>query len=75
MIFKYVGFLFQAVLVFSKESSFFGSLKHQTKISIHWLLNTLGVLCIFTAFAAIYYNKEENSKQHFATWHGLIGNY
>ncbi len=65
--------MFQAVLIFSKESSLFGSLKHQTKITLHWLLNTIGILCILTAFAAIYFNKEEKSKSHFTSWHGLIG--
>ncbi len=65
--------MFQAILVFSKESSLFGSLKHQTRITLHWILNTLGLLAVLTAFAVIYYNKEENGKLHFTSWHGLIG--
>jgi len=60
-------------LVYSKESSLFDSLAHKTKTNIHWFLNTLGLLSIFAAFAAIYYNKEERGKSHFTTWHGLIG--
>lgn len=69
----YVGFLFQAIVVFSRESSLFGSLKHKTKVTLHWALNTFGVFSILTAFAVIYYNKEEHGRPHFKTWHGLIG--
>lgn len=65
--------MFQAILVFSKESSLFGSLKHKQKINLHWIFNTLGLICILVAYAAIYYNKEQQGKPHLKTWHGIIG--
>ena len=65
--------MFQAILVFSKESSLFVSLSHQTKVKLHWLFNTLSLISVLSAFAVIYYNKELNNKEHFTTWHGLIG--
>jgi len=37
------------------------------------VFNFLGVISILTAYAAIYYSKEENSKEHLTSWHGLIG--
>lgn len=72
--FKYVGFLFQAILVFSKESSLFGDFKHKNKITLHWILNTLGLFSILVGYAAVYYNKEEHGKPHLVSWHSLIGN-
>lgn len=60
-------------MVFSKESSLFASFTHNQKKTAHWALNTFGLVSILTAFAAIYYNKEENGRPHFTSWHGLIG--
>ena len=51
----------------------FGSLPHKTKVNLHWLLNTLGIVSILTAYAAIYMNKEDADKPHLTTWHGIIG--
>ena len=69
----YIGFFFQAILVFSKESSLFVNMTHKRKVNIHWILNSLGLLCVLTAFGVIYYNKNSLGKDHFTTWHGLIG--
>ena len=65
--------MFQAILVFSKESSLFRSLNHKTAVNIHWLLNVLGAISILIGYAAIYYNKEDHGKPHLTTWHGWIG--
>ncbi|CAF0796281.1 unnamed protein product [Brachionus calyciflorus] len=69
----YVGFLFQAILVFSRESSLFATIKHKNKITLHWIFNTLGLFSILLGYAAIYYNKEERGKPHLKTWHGILG--
>lgn len=65
--------MFQAILVFSKESSLFVSMAHKTKVRLHWLFNSLGLVSILSGFGVIYYNKELNMKQHMTTWHGKIG--
>ena len=65
--------MFQAILVFSKESSLFRSLNHKTAVNIHWLLNVLGAISILIGYAAIYYNKENHEKPHLTTWHSWIG--
>lgn len=69
----YIGFMFQAILVFSKESSLFVNMQHQTKVRVHWIFNTLGLIAILSGYAVIYYNKELNSKAHLTTWHGVVG--
>jgi hypothetical protein len=65
--------MFQALLVFSKESSFFVSAKHKTKVNLHWIFNTIATVLILIAYACIYKNKENNLKAHLTTWHGLFG--
>ena len=65
--------MFQAVLVFSKESSLFVNMSGKTKVTFHWLFYSLGLVCILAGLAAIYYNKELNLREHFTTWHGKIG--
>lgn len=69
----YVGFMFQAILVFSNESSLFGSWDHRLKVRAHWVLNSLGLASIFVAASVIYFNKEELNRAHLTSWHGLIG--
>jgi hypothetical protein len=69
----YVGFLFQGILVFSRESSLFGGLKHQNKVTLHWIFNSLGLFSILVGYAAIYYNKEEHGKPHLTSYHAYIG--
>ena len=69
----YVGFLFQAILVFSRESSLFSNLKHKQKITLHWICNTLGLISILVGYAAIYYNKEEHDRPHLTSWHAYVG--
>ena len=65
--------MFQAIMVFSKESSLFGTFKDSNRVLIHATLQTFAILCIITGFLAIYYTKIENGKPHFKSWHGLIG--
>lgn len=69
----FVGFMFQAIVVYSRESSLFSNVGYKTKLNLHIFLQTMGLLCIINGFLAIYYNKEEHGKEHFTSWHGLIG--
>lgn len=59
--------------MFSKESSLFVSYKHKTKIRLHWIFNSLALVSILIGYACIYMNKENNSKPHLTSWHGLLG--
>jgi cytochrome b-561 domain containing protein 2 len=70
---KFVGFIFQAVLIFSKESSLFHNLSHHSKVQLHWIFNGCGIMCILVGGGIIYYHKEFKSRPHLTTWHGLIG--
>lgn len=46
---------------------------YQTKLTLHWILQSVGVACIFIAFGAIFNHKENNNFEHFETPHGNWG--
>lgn len=73
MTLAFVVAVFEAVLVFSPQSSLLGSVSHQTKVTIHGMLAGLGAACAIGGFAIIFQVKENNKKLHFQTWHGLLG--
>ncbi|KAK7499962.1 hypothetical protein BaRGS_00008810 [Batillaria attramentaria] len=69
MVLAYALMMFEAVLVFSRHSSLVEGLSHSVKVTIHWSLASLSAILAVGGLAV----KENNQKQHFATWHGLIG--
>lgn len=73
MTLAFVASIFEAVLVFSPNSSLLRSVSHHTKVTIHWMLAALGAACAVGGFAIIFQVKEINQKFHFQTWHGLLG--
>ena len=63
--------MFEAILLFSPHSSLFAERK--LKVKYHWILQGLAAVCVHLGFAAIYYNKYNNNKPHFVSWHGKVG--
>lgn len=67
-------FMLQAVLVFSPNSSLLKNVRdRRVKVTWHWVLNFIGLICVVFGFISIFYNKVLNGKPHFTTWHGCIG--
>ena len=69
----YVLLVLQAVMVFSRESSLFPNAGRSEKQTLHAILNGFGFVSILFGAAAVYLNKEVNSRKHFTTWHGRFG--
>ena len=65
--------MFEAILMFSPQSSLILSSPRATKIKFHWILQTAAVISALGGFAAIYINKNMHNKPHFQSWHGLFG--
>ncbi|KAI9333421.1 hypothetical protein BDR26DRAFT_937471 [Obelidium mucronatum] len=42
-------------------------------ISFHAFLQTIALIAITAGFTVIYQNKDNNSKPHFTSYHGIIG--
>ncbi|WAR26534.1 C56D1-like protein [Mya arenaria] len=73
MTLAFVVGMFEAMLVFNRESSIFVNMQRPTKVLIHHVLQVFAVVCSLTGFTVIYYNKVLNEKPHFTSWHGLLG--
>lgn len=63
----------EAVLLFSTWSSPVHSYSRVSKIQWHWVLQACSLLCAYTGLAVITASKVQAEKQHYTTWHGLVG--
>ncbi|XP_078595293.1 transmembrane reductase CYB561D2-like [Branchiostoma floridae x Branchiostoma japonicum] len=63
----------EAILMFSPESSLMINAMRKSKVRFHWILQAGAVVCAVGGLMAIYLNKERMGKDHFVSWHGLIG--
>lgn len=73
MSFAFGLFMLEAILIFSPDGSLLIAASRKTKVTIHWILQTCGVLSALGGLFCIMYNKYLNSKSHFVSWHGIIG--
>ena len=68
-----VFLMFEAILVFSPQSSLIEKYSHVTKANIHGYMMAAASLSAAGGFVSIYLNKEQNNKNHFTTWHAWVG--
>ncbi|XP_044257916.1 transmembrane reductase CYB561D2 [Tribolium madens] len=71
-----VGWMFlmtEAILSLSKENLFTGTLPKGIRVRLHWIFQTIACILITIGFVVVYINKDYLNKQHFMTWHGLLG--
>ena len=66
-------FMLEAVLLFSPISSVMRGAGYSTKRRWHWILQTCAVCSALTGFVVITTNKYMADKQHYTSWHGLLG--
>lgn len=48
------------------------SVNRAAKVQIHSILQFFAVLCYVAGFLAIYQHKNDQSKQHFTSWHSCM---
>lgn len=71
--FQWTLFLTQGILSLLVENPITRYLSHKNKIRLHWILQTVGCLCLYSGFLIIFINKNLKNKHHFATWHAKFG--
>lgn len=62
----------EAILMFSQQSSMVRG-DRKLQVRSHWVLQSLMVICAAVGFTVIYVNKVNGGRDHFTTWHGLLG--
>lgn len=73
MCLSFMVFMLEAILLFSPISSVIRGAGYSTKRQWHWILQACAVGSALTGFAVITTNKYMSNKQHYASWHGLLG--
>lgn len=63
----------EAILCFSNENILTRHLNHKERVTLHWILQTVGSCLIAAGFVVIIASKNSNGKPHFASWHGIFG--
>ncbi|KAJ4451053.1 hypothetical protein ANN_02490 [Periplaneta americana] len=63
----------EAVMIMSKDNILASKLGHQGRVRMHWVLQASAATCIFVGFLIIVVNKNINNKNHFQSWHAIIG--
>ncbi|KAL5104979.1 hypothetical protein TcWFU_007034 [Taenia crassiceps] len=73
MVLGLCGFSLQGIIVFNRYSSLVPGSPTHKKSTLHWLLQTLGLLSVLAGCAVIYKVKSDGNKGHITTWHGCLG--
>ena len=63
----------EALLLFSLWSSPVQGSVRAVKVQWHWVLQACALLCAYTGLAVITVGKVQAGKQHYTTWHGMVG--
>ncbi|XP_044010461.1 transmembrane reductase CYB561D2-like isoform X2 [Aphidius gifuensis] len=69
-----VGLLiFEGVFSISGEANLNQKVSRINRITIHWILHTIGLSLMYIGLIVIIINKNIHDKEHFTTLHGKIG--
>jgi Eukaryotic cytochrome b561. len=63
----------EAVMIMSQGNIIASNLSRQRRVQLHWILQASAAAFIFAGFLVIVINKNLHSKNHFKTWHSVIG--
>lgn len=66
-------FVSNALLSTTADNFFTHKLSHQKRVTVHWILQVLGLVSIMLGASAIYINKERNGYEHFQSRHSTFG--
>jgi len=63
----------EAVLIMSQGNIIASNLSRQGRVRLHWILQASAAAFIFAGFLVIVINKNLHNKNHFKSWHSVIG--
>lgn len=63
----------EAVMIMSQGNIIASNLSRQGRVRLHWILQASAAAFIFAGFLVIVINKNLHSKNHFKSWHSVIG--
>lgn len=63
----------EAVMIMSQGNIIASNLSRHARVRLHWILQASAAAFIFAGFLVIVINKNLHNKNHFKTWHSVIG--
>lgn len=60
-------------MIMSQDNIIASKLSHQARVRLHWMLQAGAAAFIFSGFLVIVINKNIHNKNHFHSWHSIIG--
>jgi cytochrome b-561 domain-containing protein 2 len=63
----------EAVMIMSQDNIIASKLARQGRVRLHWILQAGAATFIFAGFLVIVINKNLHNKNHFQSWHSIIG--
>ncbi|XP_044729406.1 transmembrane reductase CYB561D2 [Chrysoperla carnea] len=66
-------FLLQGILIFPRENIVTRDLSHKWRVTLHWILQSVGALSLLCGFIIIIVNKFKRDGYHFQTYHSQYG--
>ena len=63
----------EAVMIMSQGNLIASNLSRQGRVRLHWILQASAAAFIFAGFLVIVINKNLHNKNHFKSWHSVIG--
>jgi len=63
----------EAVMIMSQGNIIASNLSRQGRVRLHWILQASAAGFIFAGFLVIVINKNLHKKNHFESWHSVIG--
>lgn len=60
-------------MIMSQDNIIVSKLSRQARVRLHWMLQAGAAAFIFSGFLVIVINKNTHNKNHFQSWHSVIG--
>lgn len=70
---QFLFLMTEAILTFSANSYLARNLKHKERMTVHGALQFAAGACFLIAFISIYNHKLNNGREHFISWHAILG--
>jgi cytochrome b-561 domain-containing protein 2 len=61
------------MMMMSQDNIIASKLSRQGRVRLHWILQAGAAASIFTGFLVIVINKNIHNKNHFKSWHSILG--
>lgn len=63
----------EGVFILTKNNFLADRISHTWRVRWHWILQVVAMVCTIAGFTIVVVNKNLKNKEHWKSWHGLLG--